>query len=203
MSRRTTGIRVCLPYVILMVIFLINGYSYSYDTLSGNLPKVLKNKGVPYMVVSDIFVPLAKKVTIEPGTILLFKNFTGLHVEGQLIAEGLMNKPIIFTSEFDRKHNAQSELYPNPYDWNGIYIHENGLGSSLAYTKVLYSVYGIYSETKFIRVSPGLFKNNGKTDLVIEGQEHITSEENYTYALSIKDARVDGVPVRILMRFTT
>ncbi len=169
-----------------------------FDTIGGPLPKVIKGQSVPYLVVSDIEVPLGKIVRIQPGAVFLFKNFTGFHVEGRLIAEGTVDNPIVFTSEYDRKYNPASTLYPNPYDWNGIYIHSNAIGTSMLQTKVLYSVYGVRSDTKFIQIKSGLFRNNGKTNLVIEEQEHIMTNDPYTYELSIKDATVDGVPVRIL-----
>lgn len=169
-----------------------------FDTIGGPLPKLIKGQSVPYLVVSDIEVPLGKIVKIQPGAVFLFKNFTGFHVEGRLIAEGTVDNPIVFTSEYDRKYNPASTLYPNPYDWNGIYIHANAIGTSMRHTQVLYSVYGVRSDTKFLQVKSGLFRNNGKTNLVVEDQEHIMTNDPYTYELSIKDATVDGVPVRIL-----
>jgi hypothetical protein len=172
--------------------------SRPFDTLAGPLPAVVEQRGRPYLVVADIEVPANTVVTIEPGVVLLFKNFTGLHVEGRLVAEGTMLKPIVFTSELDQEHNPASSLIANPYDWNGIYIHKGGLGTSFAHCRVRYSVYGIISDTKFIRVAPALFADNGKSDLVIEGTEHRVGETAYTYVLSTKDATVDGVPVKIL-----
>jgi hypothetical protein len=169
-----------------------------FATLAGPLPRTVEADKSPYLVIADIEVPAGKMVTIEPGTILLFKNFTGLHVQGRLVAEGTPNRSIVFTSEFDKDYNPTSTMYPNPYDWNGVYIHKNALGTSLAHTKLFFSVYGIISETKFIRIATGSFANNGKTNLVIEGEEHLVTNAPYTYELSLKDATVDGVPIKIL-----
>ncbi len=169
-----------------------------FESISGPLPKTVKAKDTPYLVVSDIEVPPDRIVTIEPGTVFLFKNFAGLHVQGRLIAEGTKVKPIVFTSEYDRSFNPSSKQYPNPYDWNGMYIHSDGLGTRLSFCKILYSVYGIVSETKFIRIDPCLFKNNGRSDLVIEGTEHKIQKGPYRYVLSKKDATIDGVPVNLL-----
>lgn len=181
-----------------MLIALTPTSAAAHDTLAGPLPKVLKAEKSPYLVIEDIDVPLGKTVTIEPGTVLLFKNFAGLQAQGRLIAEGSRTRPIVFTSEFDQKHNPASSMYPNPYDWNGIYIHNNALGSSLSFCTISYSVYGIVSETKFIRVSPAAFHQNGKSNLVIEGAERLADDGQFSYELSVKDAAVDGVPVRIL-----
>jgi hypothetical protein len=172
--------------------------SVVFDTLSGPLPQLLKAKKTPYLVVGDIEVPANKTVSIEAGTVLLFKSFTGIHVVGKLIALGTKEKPIYFTSENDQSVNSSTALYPNPYDWNGMYIHSDGIGTSLAYCKLLYSVYGIVSETKFIRLDPVQLKQNGKSNLIIEGKETVTTDKPYTYVLSTKDATVDGVPVTLL-----
>ncbi len=173
-------------------------YAAVMDTLAGPLPREIAAAGGPYLVIEDIDVPIGKTVTIEPGTVFLFRNFAGLHAQGRLLAEGTREKPIVFTSEFDRKHNPVTEMYPNPYDWNGIYFHTNSIGSNLSHCQVHYSVYGIISETKFIRVSPAAFYQNGKSNLVIEGKELLAEDGQYRYELSVKDATVDGVPVRIL-----
>jgi hypothetical protein len=169
-----------------------------FDTLVGPLPDRLKADSVPYLVIGDIEVPLNKTVTVEPGAILLFKNFTGISVLGKLIAIGTKERPIVFTSENDHSVNLASALYPNPYDWNGIYIHSDGQGTYFAYCIVSYSVYGIRSDTKFIRLDPVKLRYNGKSNLVIEGKEYLTLDKPFSYVLSTKDATVDGIPAKLL-----
>jgi hypothetical protein len=167
-------------------------------TLGGNLPKIVE-KG-RYLVVADVYVPSGKTVTFEPGTVLLFKNFTGMHVEGRLVAEGTAEYPIVFTSELDQAYRPGAALHANPYDWNGIYLHESGIGSSFARCSILFSVYGISSLTKYIKIDNVVFVNNGRSDLTIEGKGvSVTPAKPFSYVLSINDARRDGVPVRILM----
>jgi hypothetical protein len=170
----------------------------AFDTIAGPLPATVKAKGKPYLVVGDIEVPTGKTVSLEKGTVFLFKNFTGLHVQGKLVALGTREHPIVFTSENDRSVNPGSALLPNPYDWNGIYIHADGLGTSLAYCKIMYTVYGLVSETKFIRLDPVVLRSNGKSNLVIEGKEQTVTDKPFSYVLSTKDAMIDGVPVKIL-----
>jgi hypothetical protein len=137
-------------------------------------------------------------VTVEPGTVFLFRNLAGLHVLGKLIAMGTKDRPIIFTSENDRVVNTATALYPNPYDWNGIYIHADATGTMMDYCHVMYSVYGIVSETKFVRLDPVTFRQNGKSNLVIEGKELQTGEAPFRYVLSVNDVKAEGVPVRLL-----
>jgi hypothetical protein len=169
-----------------------------FDTLAGPLPRVVKAGARPYLVITDIEVPATKSVTIEPGAIFLFKNFAGLHVQGRLIAEGTGLQPIVFTSEFDRAHVPGSQRYANPYDWDGIYINNEGFGTRMSHCIIDYSVYGLVSETKFIRLEQIRFHNNGKPFAMIDNVEYPARDAPFNYVLSSTDAVKDGIPVDIL-----
>jgi hypothetical protein len=176
---------------------LVQSKKVSFDTLVGPLPKLLQNHGKPYLVIADIEVPPDQTVSIEPGVVLLFRDFSGLHVQGKLIALGTRTSPIVFTSEFDTLYNKSANSIPNPFDWNGVYIHTGGIGTSLEYCNVFYSVYGIKTDTKFIRINSAILRDNGKGNFTVEGNT-VDTGEPFTYLLDIKDAKVDGVPVKIL-----
>lgn len=170
------------------------------EQLAGDLPRYISANKSPYHVVADIYVPSGKVVEIEPGTVLLFKNFTGLHIQGVLNAKGTLMRDIVFTSVNDEDYNQNAALNPTPYDWNGIYIHKDGIGTDLERVKVRYSVKGILSETKFIRLSDVLFHENGRANFTVENEaKPIVPDMPYSYNLPLKDAVVDGVPVKILM----
>jgi len=164
-----------------------------YDTIAGPLPDSVKAHEHPYLVVGDIEVPANKKVIIEAGSILLFKNFTGIRVLGKMEALGTKERPIVFTSENDRSVNPATTLYPNPYDWNGISIQKSGMGTALSYCNIFYSVFGIESETKFIRLDPVTLRFNGKSNLVIDGKSRTVTDQAYYYVLSTNDAIADGI----------
>ncbi|HEX7511515.1 MAG TPA: hypothetical protein VF335_09460, partial [Chitinivibrionales bacterium] len=164
-----------------------------YDTIAGPLPDTLKANIRPYLVVGDLEVPVNKTVVIKAGAIFLFKNFSGIRILGKLAAQGTKEHPIIFTSENDRSVNPESKLYPNPYDWNGISIQKSGVGTTLSHCCVFYSVYGIESETKLIRLDPVTLRFNGKSNLVIEGKSRQVTEQAYYYVLSTKDAMSVGI----------
>ena len=104
----------------------------------------------------------------------------------------------MFTSENDRSANKTTSLYPNPFDWNGVYIHPDGVGTIMTFCKVVYSVYGIVSETKFIKLDQVVLRLNGKSNLVIEGKERTVEDKPYSYILSTRDVMAEGVPVKIL-----
>ena len=183
----------------LILLLLCFNLPVAYTEIAGDLPKIVTADKSPYLVIADIFVPAGKVVRVEAGTVFLFKNFTGVHVQGILVTSGTEDKPVLFTSENDRLANSSSTLNPTPFDWNGIYIHKDGLGSDLQHIIVKYSVKGIISETRFIRISNGIFSENGRNHLSIEGVEQSVIESSpYSYSLSTKDAMIDGVPVKIL-----
>jgi hypothetical protein len=169
-----------------------------FDTLAGDLPGDVVARPRPYLVVGDIYVPQGKTVVIEAGAIFLFKNFTGLHISGILLARGAKDKPIVFTSENDRDYNKKSTVEAAPFDWNGLYVHEDGIGTHLAYCAVLYSVEGITSLTKFIRINTCLFLHNGRANLTVEGKQHPVTDQPYDYALSAIDPSLIRVPAGIL-----
>lgn len=161
--------------------------SGSFDTLIGTLPSLIRYSERPYLVTSNIEVPPDRTVTIEPGTVLLFKNFSGLHIRGRLIARGTAEKPIVFTSEYDRQYNPSSAREANPFDWDGIYLTLNSLGTQLTHVTIAYSVYCITSESKFIRLDPLTVIDNGKSIITIDQQEYPLTDTLFTYTLDNYD----------------
>ena len=171
----------------------------AFTELAGDLPNEVTAANSPYLVVADIFVPTGKTVRIAPGTVFLFNNFTGLHIQGVLTAHGSVANPIIFTSANDHTYSKKDDRNPTPYDWNGIYIQKDGMGTEMEHFKVLYSVKGIVSETKFINLKSGVFKENGRSHCTIEGAEQkVVAGKPFSHAVSLKDATIDGVPIKIL-----
>ncbi len=157
------------------------------DTLIGALPSLIRYSEHPYIVTSNIEVPPDRTVTIEPGAVLLFRNFTGIHIRGRLIARGTPEKPIIFTSEYDRRYNPAAAREANPFDWDGIYMTFNSMGTQLTHVAIAYSVYCITSESKFIRLDPLTVIDNGKSVITIDQQEYPLTDTVFTYTLDNYD----------------
>jgi len=140
-------------------------------SLSGSLPETVEAAGGPYLVTGNVVVPPGKTVTIEPGVSLLFKNFTGLQVHGTLIATGTLEQPIAFTSEHDNKHGSVTSDPPAPFDWDGITVTENSVGTTLEHCRIAYSVYGINALTEYLTIRNCVFEGNAKTALTIKGDK--------------------------------
>ncbi len=200
-NRKRTGVvKPIVKTTIAGVLSLVWSHAAcAYTEIAGDLPRDIGVDKSPYLVVADIFVPEGKTVSIAPGAVFLFNNFTGLHVRGILTAVGTTAHPIVFTSSNDREYSPSAPLNPTPYDWNGIYIQKDGMGTQMEHFSVRYSVKGIVSETKFINLSSGSFRENGRSHCTIEGVEQaIAANGEFSHSVSIKDATVDGVPARIL-----
>jgi hypothetical protein len=170
--------------------------SAHFDTLAGPLPPVLKGDSALYLVISDIEVPAGSTVTIQPGARLLFREFAGLHVQGKLLAQGMKERPIVFTSEKDHAVNPATSLYANPYDWNGVYIHSEAVGTVIEFAQIAYSVYGIVSDTKFIRLNQVSARMNGKSNVAIEGKELVAVAGIFNYAASSADLKNAGIALK-------
>jgi hypothetical protein len=169
-----------------------------FTTIAGDLPGIVFAGDRPYLVVDDIYVPQGKTVSIEAGAVFLFKNFTGLQVLGTLIARGEQDKPIVFTSVNDREYNARGDVEAAPFDWNGVFLHEDALGSDLRYCAVMYSVEGVSAQTRVFRLDPVIFLQNGRASLTIEGERKEVPDGPYEYALSRDDPALERIPADIL-----
>jgi hypothetical protein len=165
--------------------------------LAGNLPGVVFARSQPYHVVADIYVPAGKRVNIEAGTVFLFKNFTGLQVEGVLAVNGTKEHPVVFTSENDTDYNPAA-AGAAAYDWNGITILESGIGAVINFSAVIYSVFGVNAMTKYVKLNDCLFLHNGRGNLAVEGQEQKVTDQPFSYAYVVNDSTRASVPAELL-----
>ena len=154
-------------------------YANSMDTVVGSLPSVVKS-GL-YLVTGDIFVPPGSTVTIEAGTVFMFKEFTGLHVQGVLYAQGEPARSIVFTSASDSVFSGNPSKYAAPYDWNGIDVYDGAPGTTFSYSAVRYSVYGIRSQTEFLKIDHVSFTKNGKSALSIKNERKEITDSLFSF----------------------
>ncbi|HMA65187.1 MAG: hypothetical protein ACM31E_10155 [Fibrobacterota bacterium] len=169
-------------FVSIVVMTVSSGIAQmDFTELSGDLTGTL-TADKKYHVVGDVYVPPGSSVSIEAGTVILFSEFTGLHVQGTLFARGSETQPIIFSSQHDSSVIG-SPVPPAPFDWNGIDIYESAVGSELFYCNVRYSVYGIRSQTDYCKINSSVFNNNGKSDFTIKDvRKEITPGVPFSYS---------------------
>jgi hypothetical protein len=124
----------------------------------------------PYKITSDLVVEKGKALTIKAGSILLFKQFTGLQVEGSIIVEGTKENPVVFTSINDGKYNDSATSPPQAFDWNGLTITKNAKNIKMSNFLLSYSVFGLKCQSEDITVINGIFNSNGQFNMTVNGQ---------------------------------
>jgi hypothetical protein len=151
--------------------------------LSGELHDTIRLSHSPYLVTGTVIIPPGETVVIEAGVALMFKSFTGLQIQGQLIASGTESLPVVFTSENDRRFAPRSSIEAAAYDWDGITIDESGAGTRLSNAEIRYSLFGINSLTASIKLESCTFAENGKANLTINGKKETTGTRPFSYGL--------------------
>lgn len=108
--------------------------------------------GSPYIVQTQVTVPAANVLTIEPGVIVKFEPAMKMTVNGQLIAAGTIGAPIIFQAvdTVNWSNDATTDG-----GWNGIHFHQYGGGgtdqSRLEYCTI--------EDGKYGHVTPVMYAN--------------------------------------------
>ncbi|MBD3420899.1 MAG: hypothetical protein GF398_12335 [Chitinivibrionales bacterium] len=111
--------------------------------------------------------------------------FTGLHVKGQLTANGTTQDYIIFTSVHDQQYNTSSTQMANPFDWNGILIAKDAGRCNVRYFSLRYSVFGIKAQADNIRIKSGMFMQNGQFHFTVNDDiKNVTDNIPFSYGLT-------------------
>lgn len=138
----------------------------------------------------DVVIKPGATLTIEPGTIVKFGNrYSGIRVEGTLIAEGTAAKPIAFTSPADDAHggdtNGDGPSSALTEQWDGIKFAE-GSRVRLAHTFLGYSYYGLWQDRDQ--------SANGRASVSLD---HVTISSN-AFSLQIDGAAVTATNSRFV-----
>lgn len=152
--------------------------------------QTLNSAGSPYIVESDLTIPVNTQAVIKPGTVVLFKSFTGINIYGSLLVEGTKDNPIVFTSINDANYNEKAEQLPNSFDWNGIYVNEKAGDIKFRNFKLMYSVFGIKSQKDDITLQNGFFKQNGQFHFTIKDNIHYV-QDNISYSYNAEKDMAD------------
>jgi parallel beta-helix repeat protein len=108
----------------------------------------------PYVVTSNVVVPVNEALTIEPGVIVKFHDNMSLFVEGALVAVGTPTNPIVFTS------NSSS---PDRASWWFIQFNEtsNDAASRVEHARIEYALHGLHLRETSIPIEHVTFYRNG------------------------------------------
>ncbi|GIW96443.1 MAG: hypothetical protein KatS3mg110_4484 [Pirellulaceae bacterium] len=97
---------------------------------------------LPFHVTGDLRVAQGNTLTLLPGTVLKFPPAAFFHIQGTLIGQGTLTRPIVLTSDRDDTAGGDSNgdgaaSAPFPGAWEALYIQ--GAGSELEYVQVRYA----------------------------------------------------------------
>ena len=160
----------------------------NFETISGELPGVIKKGEKPYLVTSTLEVKEGEEVTIEKGAVFLFKNFTGVNVKGSIKVKGTENDPVIFSSENDTLFNPSPSLEPAPFDWDGITVNPGMEKNIFEHCFIKYSLFGIKSLTQNITLKKCSFIQNGSSDFTINDEKQPVTRPLYSYSSTGKES---------------
>ncbi|MFZ2634165.1 MAG: hypothetical protein WA017_17375 [Desulfosalsimonadaceae bacterium] len=138
--------------LMFIIIFSFSSASFAATIVGGHISQdtIWTNAGSPYIIDHDegLYVNEGSTLIIKPG--VRVEAYGGwLRVDGQLLARGTAENPIIFTSAY---------ADPEPVDWTGINFSETAIGaiysdtgeyvagSIIEYSTIELSIYGIKAD---------------------------------------------------------
>jgi hypothetical protein len=127
-----------------------------------------------YLATGTITVKRGKTLTFAPGSVVRFKQFAGIIVEGKLKCIGWASQPVIFTSDNNRLKDDDSKYkIPAPFDWNGIQVMDSVASLELENVRITYSTYGldIKSSSSPISLKGVVFSENGRGGITIDDKQ--------------------------------
>ncbi|MBD3239336.1 MAG: hypothetical protein GF331_02030 [Chitinivibrionales bacterium] len=164
--------------------------------IGGDIHEVtFDESGSPYIIEQEAVVPSGKALQIDPGAVLMFKPFTGLRIEGEIIAEGTNDKPVVFTSIHDTAYGDPTGQLPNAFDWNGIHLTPSCTKADLDHIIVKYTVYGIKSQTANVHIRNAVFTQNGQFHFTVNNKIQLVQDEiPFSYNVPDASAAVSTTP---------
>ncbi len=125
----------------------------------GTLTDTLKISESPYIVTSNLIIPSGTELIIEKGvTVFVGGEYTTITVQGQIIAKGTEQYPIVFKSGKKDKAN---------WDWDRIFFRSRER-SLLEYVHIQNSNYGVVVKDGAVTLSHCEISNNSVRGLYLE-----------------------------------
>lgn len=152
-------------------------------TISGNIGDMtLDSTGNPFIVEKDIVVPKGKSLTIKEGCAVLFKQFTGLTIQGSCTVNGTQDHPVVFTSINDAAYNKTTVQEAGAFDWNGITVEKKSGSVVFVCIDLRYSVYGIKSQNPGIVIRQSVFNHNGQFHFTMnEKIQNVQENQSFSF----------------------
>ncbi len=164
-------------------ILLISAFSIIAKdiVLSGEQDGVFEK--AEYLVTKDIIVKPGTTIVFAAGSIIRFKPYTGITVEGNIRCNGTSMDPVVFTSDNDRNASPPQSNQPAPFDWNGISANLTADTISFTNTRIAFSTFGISvaAPSSHTTLDTMMFVKNGRTDLTVAGKE-IAIKDNAAFS---------------------
>lgn len=124
-----------------------------------------------YLIDGDINIPIGDSLIIEPGTELKFSGNYNMNVNGQLIAIGTVNSPILFSSY---------QINPQPGDWGFINFLNSSITSDLSYSIVEYG--RIYCDHSDPNITNNIVRNfNARGIEAYNSSPNISNNKIYNF----------------------
>lgn len=98
------------------------------------------NSARPYVVYNSVFVDTGQVLTINEGVEVLFHRGSTMYIAGTLVAEGSVERPVIFSSD-----RVEDVYFDVPGQWTGLYFMNGSKGNIIGNARVLQAVAGIHS----------------------------------------------------------
>jgi len=123
---------------------------HSYTYRSGELRRlftraILTAAESPYILSSDIYLPVGQNLTIDPGVEILVEGRFQIRVKGRILSSGTVAAPVKFYS---------AATTPVKGDWIGLIFENGGDPSSvLSYTQISHARWGVKLIGQTIRIS--------------------------------------------------
>ena len=100
--------------------------------------------GNSYVVQGVVTISSGVELTIKPGVVIKMDPNARFNIQGQLLAEGTADAPIVFTSLKDDSvggdtNNDETNSTPAAGDWGGLYFGPTSSGNVLAHVEVRYA----------------------------------------------------------------
>ncbi len=106
----------------------------------------------PYVIYDSLVVSPGVRLTLLPGTRLMFHDKTAVDVYGTLVAEGTFDRPVVFRGD-RMDHMFDNLKYDNtPGRWEGIRLHAESFHNRLAHCDIHSAKFGIVCDSSDISI---------------------------------------------------